>query len=75
MSILGYVLIAFCVVAYCVWFLVVLENDKFRGVSNEVWGVYWLNILKYAWPYVLIYAVYKIIQDGSLATVLRAASR
>jgi hypothetical protein len=58
---------------YCLWFLAMLLIPAFRHLSNEIWGHYLLSILRVGWPYVLIAAVYRVISDGSLADIVRAA--
>ena len=73
MSFFGYAMIIAALLAYCLWFVGMLINERFRLISNEVWGHYWIHALKFAWPYAIIYFLYKIIEDGSLATTLRSA--
>ncbi len=71
----GYLLAALVVLAYCAWFGVMLNSRHFREVSNEVWAHYWINAFKYIWPLALIFAVYRVIEDGTLAATVGAAFR
>jgi hypothetical protein len=48
-----------------------LASDRFRSVANELWGHYVVNLLKYGWPYVLIFALYDLISNGLLANSIK----
>lgn len=67
---MGYVWLG--IVAYLVWSFAMLVSPEFRRVSNEIWNNYYLAFLRVAWPYALIFAVYHVIVNGSLANLFRA---
>jgi hypothetical protein len=55
------------------YFSAILFSTHFRNVANVAWDLYFLHVLKLAWPYVLIFAVYEGITNGSLANFIRTA--
>ena len=59
---------------YGLWFFTMATNDHFRELCNELWNVYVVSLMKGAWPYVLILAVYCLVSNGSLANLVRAAT-
>ena len=51
--------------------LAMMASERFRSVSNELWGHYVVNLLRVGWPYALIFAVYDVISNGSLGNTLK----
>lgn len=68
----SFVVIA-ALVTFCFWFFAMLINERFRIISNEVWGHYGIHALKFGWPYAIVYFLYRVIEDGTLGATLRAA--
>jgi hypothetical protein len=47
-------------------------SGRFRGVIHEIWNVEITGLLRLGWPYVLIFAAYGVLTNGSLATAIKA---
>ncbi len=67
-------LIAFLILAFLI---VMVASAHIRAVLNEVWSHYFMNLLvnllRFSWPYFLIWAAWDVISNGTLAQIFRSA--
>lgn len=65
-------------IAFIVWATGMLLSGRFRALSNEIWGHYFLHVIKdvirYGWAWALVWVLYVTIKDGSLAATLKMIS-
>ncbi len=54
-----------------VFLVLVLESQRFRSAANEFFGHYCTSLLRYGWPYFLIYVAYNLIENHDLAATAR----
>ena len=58
--------------------LVMIASSHVRAVLNEIWSHYVINLLvnllRFSWPYFLIWAVWDVISNGTLAQLFRSTA-
>jgi hypothetical protein len=56
-----------------VFVVLLFSSDGFRGAANELFGHYVLGLLRYGWPYLLIYTGYELIENQSAGAIIHTA--
>lgn len=67
--------LAFLLVAFL---LAMIASTHVRAVLNEIWSHYVINLLvnllRFSWPYFLIWVAWDVISNGTLAQLFRSTA-